>query len=149
MGWLDATMHAFTTLGLGGFSTHDDSYAFWNSPRVEAVAIVFMLLAAINFATHFLAWRRRSPVAYARDPEAGMVMLAMLGSAALIAVYLWYVDFYPDFWTSLRYAAFNVVSVASTTGFASTDFNAWPAFAPLWMLYLSCFAMNRDRKSVV
>src|SRR3990170_8055750 len=81
---------------------------------------LFRSIASLNFATHFLAWRRRSLVAYARDPEAGMVMLAMLGSAAMIAVYLWYVDFYPSFWTSLRFAAFNVVSIASTTGFETT-----------------------------
>ena len=142
MTWLDALIHAFSTMGLGGFSSHDASFGFWDSPLIEAVTIVFMLIASLNFATHFLAWRRRSPLAYARDPEAGMVMLAMLGSAAMIAVYLWYVDFYPSFWTSLRYAAFNVVSIASTTGFASTDFNQWPAFAPLWMLYLSCFATS-------
>jgi trk system potassium uptake protein TrkH len=142
MTWLDALIHAFSTMGLGGFSSHDASFGFWDSPLIEAVTIVFMLIASLNFATHFLAWRRRSLVAYARDPEAGMVMLAMLGSAAMIAIYLWYVDFYPGFWTSLRFAAFNVVSIASTTGFASTDFNAWPAFAPLWMLYLSCFATS-------
>ncbi len=66
-----------------------------------------------------------------------MVMLTMLGSVALIAIYLWQVGYYPEFWTSLRFAAFNVVSVASTTGFANTDYNVWPIFAPLWMLYLS------------
>lgn len=142
MTWLDALIHAFSTMGLGGFAAHDASFGFWDSPLIEAVTIVFMLIASVNFATHFLAWRRRSLVAYARDPEARMVMLAMLGSAVMIAVYLWYVDFYPDFRTSLRYAAFNVVSIASTTGFATTDFNAWPAFAPLWMLYLSCFATS-------
>jgi trk system potassium uptake protein TrkH len=71
-----------------------------------------------------------------------MVLLAMVGSAVAIAAYLWAVGFYPGFWTALRYAAFNVVSIASTTGFASTDFNAWPIFAPLWMLYLSCFATS-------
>ncbi|MGH8680874.1 MAG: TrkH family potassium uptake protein [Burkholderiales bacterium] len=142
MTWLDALIHAFSTLGLGGFSSHDASFGFWDSPLIEAVTIVFMLIASLNFATHFRAWRRRSVAAYARDPEAGMVMLAMLGSAAMIAVYLWYEDFYPSFWTSLRYAAFNVVSVASTTGFATTDFGAWPVFAPLWMLYLSCFAAS-------
>jgi trk system potassium uptake protein TrkH len=142
MDWLDAIIHAFSTMGLGGFSSHDSSFGFWDSPAIEAVTIAFMLLASLNFATHFLAWRKRSLVAYARDPEAGMVMLAMLGSVALIAVYLWYVQFYPSFWTSLRFAAFNVVSIGSTTGFANTDFNLWPIFAPLWMLYLSCVATS-------
>jgi trk system potassium uptake protein TrkH len=140
MNWLDAVMHAFTTMGLGGFSTHDQSYAHWNSPRIEAVAIVFMLLAAINFATHFLAWHRRSLRAYRVDPEAkvfiGVVVLSALG----IAAFLVWKGVYPDYGTALRYAAFNVVSIATTTGYANTDFNLWPIFAPLWMLFLCSFA---------
>jgi len=140
MNWLDAVMHAFTTMGLGGFSTHDASYAYWNSPRIEAVAIVFMLLAAINFATHFLAWHRRSLRVYRVDPEAkvflGVVVVSILGIAAFLA----WKGVYPDYATALRYAAFNVVSIATTTGYANTDFNLWPIFAPLWMLFLSSFA---------
>jgi trk system potassium uptake protein len=140
MSWLDALMHAFTTLGLGGFSTHDQSYAYWNSPRIEAVAIVFMLIAAINFATHFLAWHRRSLRVYQVDPEAkvflGVVAVSVLG----IAAYLVWVGVYPDYATALRYAAFNVVSIATTTGYANADFNLWPIFAPLLMLFLCSFA---------
>src|SRR5262245_30990188 len=142
MTWLDAMIHGFSTMGLGGFSSHDASYGYWNSPAIETVTIVFMLIASLNFATHFLVWRGRNLRAYARDPEAGMVMLVMLGGVLVVALYLWRSGFYPSFWTSLRYAAFNVVSVASTTGFSSTDFSQWPAFAPLLMLYLSCFATS-------
>jgi trk system potassium uptake protein TrkH len=142
MTWLDAVIHAFSTMGLGGFSSHDASFGYFDSPAIEAVTIVFMLVASLNFATHFLAVRRRSLMAYTRDPEAGMVMLAMIGSALMIALYLWWTATYESFWTSLRFAAFNVVSIASTTGFANTDFAQWPIFAPLWMLYLSCFATS-------
>jgi len=140
MNGLDAIMHAFTTLGLGGFSTHDASYAYWNSPRIEAVAIVFMLIAAINFATHFLAWHRRSLRAYRVDPEAKVFLAVVAFSVLGIAVYLVWAGVYDDFSTALRYAAFNVVSIATTTGYASTDFNLWPIFAPLWMLFLCSFA---------
>jgi trk system potassium uptake protein TrkH len=142
MSWLDALIHAFSTMGLGGFSSHDASYAFWNSPAIEAVTVFFMLIASLNFATHFLAWRTRGFQPYRRDPEVRMVLTAMLGSVALIAGYLWFVGFYPEFPSALRHAAFNVVSIASTTGFSSVDFNQWPIFAPLWMLYLSCFATS-------
>jgi trk system potassium uptake protein TrkH len=142
MTWLDALIHAFSTMGLGGFSSHDASFGYWDSPAIEAVTIVFMLAASLNFATHFLAVRRRSLLPYARDAEAGMVMLAMLGSVLMIALFLWWTATYPNFWTALRYSAFNVVSIASTTGFANTDFALWPIFAPLWMLYLSCFATS-------
>jgi trk system potassium uptake protein TrkH len=142
MTWLDALIHAFSTMGLGGFSSHDASFGYWDSPLIEAVTIAFMLVASLNFATHFLAVRRRSFRPYARDPEAGVVVLAMLGSALVIALFLWWSATYPSFWTALRFAAFNVVSIASTTGFANTDFALWPVFAPLWMLYLSCFATS-------
>jgi len=140
MSWLDAVMHAFTTMGLGGFSTHDASFAHWNSPRIEVVAIVFMLIAAINFATHFLAWHRRSLGAYRADPEARAFIGVVLASVIGVAAYLAWVGAYPDFATALRFAAFNVVSIATTTGYANTDFNLWPIFAPLWMLFLCSFA---------
>ena len=139
MTWLDALMHGFTTMGLGGFSTHDASYAHWNSPAIEAVAIAFMLVAAINFATHFLAWRRLSLRAYVLDPEARVMVAVLLLAVLLIAGYLMLTGVYEDFGTALRYSAFNVVSVATTTGYASTDFGEWPVFAPLLMLFLCSF----------
>jgi trk/ktr system potassium uptake protein len=139
MTWMDALMHAFTTMGLGGFSTHDASFGYWNSPKVELVAIVFMMTAAVNFATHFLAWRRLSLGPYRRDPEASVYFFVLIGSVCGIALYLFFVGVYPDPWVALRYAAFNVVSLATTTGYSSTDYNAWPIFAPLWMLFLCSF----------
>jgi trk system potassium uptake protein TrkH len=142
MSVMDAVIHAFTTIGLGGFSSHDASFAHWNSPLIETVAIVFMLAASINFATHFLVLRQRALTPYARDPEAGMVLLAMLGSAVMIAAFLFWHGVYDSPQTAFRYAAFNVVSVASTTGYSNTDYSLWPIFAPLWMLYLCCFASS-------
>ena len=139
MTWVDSLMHAFTTMGLGGFSSHDASFAYWNSPKVELVAIVFMMIAAINFATHFLAWRRLSFAPYRRDPEASVYVCVLVGSIGGIALYLNWAGVYPDAWVALRYAAFNVVSVATTTGYSNTDYNAWPIFAPLWMLFLCSF----------
>ena len=140
MSGIDALVHAFTTLGLGGFSTHDASFAYWNSPRIEAVAIVFMLIAAVNFATHFMAWHRRTLGVYRRDPEAKVFLAVVAVSVVGIAIYLAGTGDYPDFGTSLRFAAFNVVSIATTTGYASTNFGHWPIFAPLWMLFLCSFA---------
>ena len=136
----DAVMHAFTTMGLGGFSSHDASFGYWNSPAIEAVTVAFMLIAGINFSTHFLAWRQRGVAAYRHDPEVRWFLAATLGSALLIAVYLAVMRVYPDFSQALRFALFNTVSIATTTGFANTDFNLWPIFAPLWMLFLSSFA---------
>jgi trk/ktr system potassium uptake protein len=136
---LDALMHGFTTMGLGGFSTHDASFAYWDSPAIEAVAIAFMLVAAVNFATHFLAWRRVSLGPYRRDPEAKAMLMVLALSVILVAGYLFLSGVYEDFQSALRYAAFNVVSLATTTGYANTDYGQWPIFAPLLMLFLSSF----------
>jgi trk system potassium uptake protein TrkH len=136
----DAVMHTFATMGLGGFSSHDASFAYWNSPLIEAVTVVFMLVAGINFSTHFMVWRQRSISAYRLDPEVRWFLTITLGSAFLIAVYLRAAHVYPSFLQALRYAVFNTVSIATTTGFANTDYNQWPVFAPLLMLLLSSFA---------
>lgn len=140
MGWLDAVMHAFGTLGLGGFSSHDTSFAFWNSQAVESVAMLFMLLAGVNFVTHFGAVHRRSLAPYRNDPEARHYLLLVAGSVALVAWMLVSHGVYPDWAVALRHAAFNVVSVATTTGYATVDYAAWPVFAPLWMLFIGAFA---------
>lgn len=142
MNWLDAICHAFAAMGLGGFSTHDASVGFFNSPAIEAVLIVFMLLAAMNFATHFLVWRAKSLAPYRMDVEGlstvGLVLISCVG----IAGFLWWQGTYPSFWTALRHASFNLVSLATDCGFASVDFNQWPIFAPLWMLFLSCITAS-------
>jgi trk system potassium uptake protein TrkH len=139
MGWLDALMHAFTTLSLGGYSTHDASFGYFDSPLLESVSIVFMTLAGLNFGTHFLAFRKLSLQPYRHDPEFGWYLVVLVGSCAGIAIYLWAQGTYAGLPTALRYAAFNVVSVATTTGYADTDYNLWPMFAPVWMLFLCSF----------
>ena len=142
MSWFDAFMHAFTTMGLGGFSSHDASFGYWDSPAIEAVTIIFMLLAGINFATHFLAVRGRSLRPYGHDPEVVWYLAVVLGSIVGIAFFLKQTGTYGEFAAALRFSAFNVVSIATTTGFANTDFAVWPMFAPVWMLFLSSFATS-------
>lgn len=142
MTWFDAVIHAFSTTSTGGFSSHDASLGFFNSPAIEAVAICFMLVSGMNFATHFLAVYRRSLVPYRRDPEARWFLAAMGGATLLIAAFLLVTGTYKDPLTALRFAAFNVVSVGTTTGYSSTDFNVWPIFAPLAMLLLSVTASS-------
>ena len=139
MNWGDSLIHTFTIMGLGAFSSHDASFGFFDSVKIEAVTILFMTLAGMNFATHFLAWRQKSLLPYNLDPEVRWYLNILYGSVLGIALYLWWMDTYLDFWSALRYSAFNVVSIATTTGFANTDYNQWPMFAPLWMLFLSSF----------
>jgi trk system potassium uptake protein TrkH len=142
MSWFDAVCHAFATMGLGGFSTHDASIGFFNSPAIEFVLIVFMILAAMNFATHFLVWREKSLKPFLLDTEAIATVAVLLSSCLGIGFYLWWTGTYPSFWTALRHASFNLISIATDCGFASEDFNKWPIFAPLWMLFLSCIVAS-------
>jgi trk system potassium uptake protein TrkH len=142
MSWFDAVIHAFSTMGLGGFSSHDASFGFFDSPLIESVTIVFMLIAGINFASHFMVWRSKSFAPYRHDPEARLFLGVIVTSVVGLAVYLQLMGVYPDFLTALRFAAFNTVSIATTTGFANTDYNLWPIFAPLWMLFLCSFASS-------
>jgi trk system potassium uptake protein TrkH len=142
MGWLDAVCHGFSAMGLGGFSTHDASVGYFNSPLIEFVLIVFMLLAVINFATHFLALRAKSLAPYRSDPEAIASLLLILCSCVGIAFFLWWQGVYPSFWTALRHASFNLVSIATSSGFASVDYAQWPIFAPLWMMFLTAIAAS-------
>jgi trk system potassium uptake protein TrkH len=140
MSWFDAVVHSFSTLSLGGFSSHDASFAHFNSPAIEATAVLFMTIGGINFGTHFLAFRKVSLAPYRSDPETGAYLALLAVSVLGIAYFLLANHVYPSFWTALRHSAFNVVSMATTTGFVSADFNQWPIFAPVWMLFLCCFA---------
>jgi trk system potassium uptake protein TrkH len=138
MEWFDAVNHAFSAVALGGFSTRDASIGHYNSPAIEAVLIVFMLIAALNFRTHFAAWHSRSARIYSGDAEATALLRVVAASVAIVTVYLWLQGVYPDFMTALRHVAFNLVSVATTCGYASADYSPWPAFATFWLLFMSC-----------
>lgn len=142
MSWFDAVCHAFATMSLGGFSTHDANIGFFNSLSIEIVLMAFQLLAAMNFATHFLALHKRSFKPYIKDMEVRGMLILVLGSCVLAAFVLWHHGIYPDFLTALRHATFNVVAVATTSGFRTQDFNLWPIFIPMWMLFLSCLSAS-------
>jgi len=142
MSWFDAICHAFSAVGLGGFSTHDLSIAYFASPAIELVLIVLMLIASLNFARHFIALRRLSLECYKVDPECKAIFAVLAVSVVGIAVLLTHDGVYADFSTSLRHAAFNVVSQATTSGLTTQDYLRWPVFAPYWMLFLSCIVCS-------
>ena len=140
MSWSDAFMHMCTTMGLGGFSSHDQSFGYWDSPKLEAVAIVFMMLAGVNFSLYFVMWRQRSLWLLWRDVEVRAFYGVVAASIALITAYLWVAGEFPTLGESLRHTAFHVVSLATTTGYAAHDYAQWPMFAALLMILLGCFA---------
>jgi trk system potassium uptake protein len=139
MSWLDALIHSFTTVALGGFSSYDASLGHFNSAAIETVAMVFMLLSGINFSTHFLAWQQRRLAPYRRDLELPYFIGVLAASVALIAAFLWANGTYPDWGSALRYAAFHTISIGTNTGYATADYNLWPVFAPLWLIFLGTF----------
>ena len=140
MSWEDAFMHMCTTMGLGGFSSHDASFGYWNSPVIEGVAVVFMLLSGVSFALYFVAWRQRSLRALWRNIEVRAYLLVIVGAVVLISLYIHAGGQYGSYLESLRHTTFHVVSIATTTGYASQDYAQWPIFAPLLMILLGCLA---------
>lgn len=138
MSLFDAVCHALSTVSTAGFSTHDASFAYWNNPMIELVAVAFMAIGAINFGLHYQALRRASMQAYSRDTELRFFFLIVLVVSLLTGVALWFSGEYPDAVESFRHALFQSVSNLTTTGFTSGDFSLWPSFVPL-LLMLLCF----------
>jgi len=138
MSWFDAVCHAFSAMGLGGFSTRDSSVGYFNSGLIEFVLIVLMVVASLNFAKHFIALRDKTIAPYLKDPEVRAIFLVLTVSILGISILLLANGTYSTFGEALRHSAFSVVSVATTTGFASQNWDLWPVFAPVWMLFLSC-----------
>ena len=140
MSWPDAFMHMCTTMSTAGFSSHDASFGYWNSPLIEGVSVFFMMLAGVSVALYFLAWRRRSLAPLWRNTEARAFVGVMAASVLLISLYLWLDGIYDDYRVALRHTLFHVVSVGTTTGYATQDYTQWPPFSSLLMILLGCFA---------
>ena len=141
MGWFDAVCHAMSAFALGGFSTHDASIAFFDSPAIEAVLIAATLLGAVNFASHFAMAREKSPKPYWRDEEARAMLTILAASIAAASVYMWQQGYYTPL-EALRYVSFNFVSIGLANGFANADFATWPLLVTLWMFFLSNVLAN-------
>ena len=133
----DAVGHAFSTVAIGGFSTHDYSLAFWDNPTLEAIAIVFMAVAGINFALHFTAWRRASAEPYFSDPELKVYAVLLLGFAVLVSFALYLTGTYDTLASSFRYGTFQVVSAMTTTGFTTAPFYQWTGFLPVLLICIA------------
>jgi len=140
MGWADAFMHMCTTMGLGGFSSHDASFGYFNSPLIEWVAIVFMTLAGISFVRYFVVLRSRSLRPITGDREIRSYLGLLLVASLLVTGLLLLHGTYDNLLEALRISAFHVVSLATTTGYASTDYAQWPVFAPVMLIFLGTFA---------
>lgn len=137
MSWFDAFAHSFSTVAIGGFSTHDLSIGYYSNVNIEIVSMIFMYLAGINFALHFTAFRNLSNKPYLLDPEFKVYTGLLIGGVIFSTIYLHHKGFYDGWLESLRYASFQTISMATTTGFASTEYAVWPAFLPVLFILLS------------
>ncbi len=137
MSWFDAALHTFTTMATGGFSPRAASIGAYDSVYIETVVIVFMLLAGTNFSLHFAAAQGRFRV-YWRDPEWRFYLRVVVVSTFILTLFLAARSVFPVP-QALRHSLFQVVSLMTTTGFASVDFEQWPIFAQFALLLLFFF----------
>lgn len=132
----DAITHSFSTVSIGGFSTHDASIGYFNSAAIELVAVFFMVLAGMNFTLHFLAWRSGSLKPYAHDSEVRAYLTFLFGLSVVTIAYLLYIR-PTDVSGSFRDGLFQSVSIATTTGFTTTSYQSWPTFLPVLLVFAS------------
>ncbi|MEK7323284.1 MAG: TrkH family potassium uptake protein [Pseudomonadota bacterium] len=137
MDLFDAVGHSFAVLATAGFSNHDASFAYFDSPLIEAIACVFMLLGAISFSAHFLAWRGFHMRYYWQDRELRAFLWVTFLLIILFTLMLAWTSQYSDFWQALRYAAFNVISTLTTTGYVTANFSEWPSFLPVLLMLIA------------
>jgi len=137
MNLFDAVSHSFSTVAIGGFSTHDESIGYFNSALIEIVAIVFMFLGGVNFALHFVAFRNWKFTAYLKDTEFKVYFWVLLQVSIVTVIYLQVTQTTDGFGDALLQGVFHVVSVGTTTGFASAEYALWPSFLPVLLLFTS------------
>jgi len=137
MGWFDALCHAFSTVAIGGFSTHDASMAYFDSGIINAVAIVFMFTAGINFSLHFFAWRYVSIKHYVKDPEFRAYSFILIALSLIVVATLYQYRGFVDPEQTLIDGVFQAVSISTTTGFTTEDFSLWPAALPVMLIFAS------------
>ncbi len=137
MSWFDAVGHSFSTVAIGGFSTHDASMGYFNSTTIEMITVVFMLLAGMNFSLHFLAWRHRSIRHYWADSELRTYVWILVIISMVVSSYLYFTHTYHDPWVAIHQGIFQTVSIGTTAGFTTADYSLWPGFLPILLLMTS------------
>ncbi len=136
MGFFDALNHSLTTMATGGFSTRNASIAAFDSAYIDAVITLFMFLAGVNFSLHYLGLRGRF-MDYVRNEEFRFYLALTVGGIALLTL-LNMTDIYASFWDNLRYSSFQMISIMTTTGFGTADYELWPVLCQ-YLLVMAMF----------
>jgi trk system potassium uptake protein TrkH len=137
MSLFDAVGHSFSTVAIGGVSTHVDSLAHWDSLELEIIAMTFMGISGINYALHFTAWRHASMQSYFTDPELKVYATLLFGVSFLVAMSLFIGGTYDNLPEAFRYGTFQVFSALTTTGFTTASFWDWMGFIPFLLIILA------------
>lgn len=137
MDWFDALGESFATVSTGGFSMHDASFAYYNSDSIELIACLFMLLGGTNFALHFIAFKKWSIVHYWQDEEFRYYIGFLLSASLVVTISLVRYGFFKAPPHALVKSLFNVISLATTTGFISAPFSTWPTYIPILIMLLA------------
>lgn len=137
MNWFDAVCHAFSTIAIGGFSTYDASLGHFNSTMVNLVCVVFLWIAALNFALHYAAVTGRSVKTYFSDPELRAFFSVQIALVVVTFLVLVHFELYDNAELAFDQALIQAVSISTTAGFATTDFSAWPVFLPIMLIFSS------------
>ena len=137
MSVFDAISHSFSTIAIGGFSTHDESIGYFRSAPIEAVSIVFMLLSGMNFGLHFITWKSQSLRHYIQDAEFKTYLFVIFSITLITAIFLRVNEVYLSLDDAFAKAIFHAVSIGTTTGFTTSHYYFWPSFLPLLLLLAS------------
>ncbi|MEM1243303.1 MAG: TrkH family potassium uptake protein [Pseudomonadota bacterium] len=134
MTFFDALGESFTTVATGGFTMHDNSFAYYHNPGIEIIAIVFMLLGATNFSLHFLVLNNKKFSAYWKDIEFKFFRYILLVVTIITTLTLLRYNIFDNVKTTLLKASFDTVSMLTTTGFITGNFSTWPSFIPFFIM---------------
>tara|TARA_B100001250_G_scaffold342100_1_gene310295 strand:- start:1500 stop:2954 length:1455 start_codon:yes stop_codon:yes gene_type:complete len=138
MSTYDAICHAFSTVSIGGFSTHDESFGFFEQTSIRVTCMVFMVIAGINFALHYVSWHKKRLLHYFYDSEV-KAYLAMIFSLFIVTSLTLYIYFSDESYSwAIKEGAFQVISITTTTGFLTSNYANWPLFVPI-LLLSACF----------
>jgi len=137
MSLFDAISHSFSTVSIGGFSTHDLSMGYFENAAINAIAVIFMVIAGVNFTLHFIAWRSMSMRGYLTDAELKAYLKILAGICLVTTSYLLIEGVYDDNLDAINHGIFQAVSITTTTGFTTSGYHSWPTFLPVLLIFAS------------
>ena len=132
MNLFDAVAHSFSTIAIGGFSTHNLSIAYFNNPLIEIFCMIFMLLSALNFILHFMSLKNKDLSVYLKDSEFKSYIFIIFLFTLITFIFLGNSNE-----INFRHLIFQIISFTTTSGFTSTSFNSWPSFVIAMLITMS------------